>query len=65
LRRQIFTRTLDGVAFFIQQTIDEFDHFHIIWSVMPTGSSAFERLEHGKLIFPVTQDMRLDIEFFR
>src|SRR6267378_3877822 len=54
-------RPSDGEAFVVEQPLDAEDHVHVILAVEAMAAGAFDRLEHGKLGFPVAQNERFEV----
>lgn len=50
----------DGEALVVQQGADLADHEHVVALVIATVAAALDGLEGGKLLLPVTKDVRLD-----
>jgi hypothetical protein len=53
---QVPPRAGDGEPLIVEQPLDSEDHIHVILAVESQAAGAFQRLEHGKFGFPVTQN---------
>src|SRR5947207_12584600 len=54
-------RARDGESFVVEQPLDAEDHVHVILAVEAMAAGTLDRLQHGKLGFPVTQNERLEV----
>ncbi len=59
---QYFLRAFDGQPIMVQQFFDTTNKQHVLWSIISTAPSPFDRLDLRKLAFPEPQNMGRGIQ---